>query len=84
MTAAPLLEVHALPLSRGKRTLAKALSFALPGGSFLELQGPNGSGKTSLLRALGRPAGQLQSQIHRRNDAEIFLLGQSSGFRPEL
>ena len=84
MTAAPLIEVQSLPLSRGKRTLAKALSFKVPGGSFLELQGPNGSGKTSLLRALARPAAQLESQIKRLDGADVFLLGQSSGFRPEL
>lgn len=84
MTAAPLIEVASLPLSRGKRTLAKALSFALPGGSFLELQGPNGSGKTSLLRALARPAARLEAQIHRLAGTDVFLLSQSSGFRPEL
>jgi heme exporter protein B len=84
MTAAVMLEVHSLPLSRGKRTLAKAITFAVPGGSYLELQGPNGSGKTSLLRALAYPPALLDPHVRRLDAADVFYFGQSSGFRPEL
>ncbi len=35
---------------RGERTLFESLSFALKGGELLRIGGPNGSGKTSLLR----------------------------------
>jgi len=35
---------------RGERTLFAGLSFALKGGELLRIGGPNGSGKTSLLR----------------------------------
>ena len=84
MTAAAMLEVNSLPLSRGKRTLAKAITFAVPGGSYLELQGPNGSGKTSLLRALSYPPALLDPHVRRLDAADVFYFGQSSGFRPEL
>lgn len=84
MTAAAVLGVMALPLSRGKRTLAKAITFAVPVGSYVELQGPNGSGKTSLLRALSKPLDRLDPHIHRLDVAEVFYFGQTSGFRPEL
>jgi heme exporter protein A len=48
----PSIRVEALTLSRGGRVLFEDLSFAAASGGYVELQGSNGSGKTSLLRAL--------------------------------
>lgn len=41
-----------LTLIRGERCLFRGLEFALKGGELLLLQGNNGSGKTSLMRAI--------------------------------
>lgn len=46
------LRVEALTLSRGGRALFEDLSFAADPGAYVEVQGSNGSGKTSLLRAI--------------------------------
>ena len=48
----PSLRVEALALSRGGRVLFEGLSFAAASGDYVEVQGSNGSGKTSLLRAM--------------------------------
>lgn len=48
----PTLRVEALALSRGGRLLFEGLSFALGGGAYAELRGANGTGKTTLLRAI--------------------------------
>ena len=48
----PSLRVEALSLSRGGRVLFENLSFAAAPGAYVEVQGSNGSGKTSLVRAL--------------------------------
>jgi heme exporter protein A len=48
----PSIRVEALAISRGGRMLFENLSFAAAPGAYVEVQGSNGSGKTSLLRAL--------------------------------
>lgn len=47
-----LLHADRLVLFRGENCLFRDLSFALAEGESLLIQGPNGSGKTSLLRAV--------------------------------
>ena len=48
----PLLQADSLCLLRGDRCLFKDLEFALRQGEMLVVEGPNGSGKTSLLRGI--------------------------------
>ena len=45
-----MLEVSNLACVRGERTLFSGLSFTVEPGTLLRVAGPNGSGKTSLLR----------------------------------
>src|SRR5512136_2692823 len=47
-----MLEVVDLTCERGERSLFSGLNFAAPGGTLLRIAGPNGTGKTSLLRIL--------------------------------
>ncbi len=47
-----MLEVSNLACSRGDHRLFSGLSFALHPGQIMQIQGANGSGKTSLLRTL--------------------------------
>ena len=47
-----MLEVINLTCVRGTRRLFKDLNFSAESGELIELRGPNGSGKTSLLRIL--------------------------------
>ncbi|WP_395647453.1 heme ABC exporter ATP-binding protein CcmA [Terricaulis sp.] len=60
----PAIRVDGLAISRGGRILFEGLSFTADAGRFVEITGANGSGKTSLLRAIAgylRPhAGQIR------------------------
>jgi heme exporter protein A len=47
-----MLEVVDLTCERGERSLFSGLRFAAPAGTLLRIAGPNGTGKTSLLRIL--------------------------------
>jgi len=89
-----MLSVSDLACARGERLLFRGVNFSLPAGGLLHVQGPNGSGKTSLLRLLvglatpahgvirwrGRPIGELQHQYWR----EIHYLGHANGVKEEL
>jgi len=48
----PLLEARDLACERGERLLFEGLNLRLEGGAMLQVEGHNGSGKTSLLRIL--------------------------------
>ncbi|WP_200929638.1 cytochrome c biogenesis heme-transporting ATPase CcmA [Pseudomonas taeanensis] len=73
----PLLEAIALACERDWRMLFEQLQLRLTAGEMLQVSGPNGSGKTSLLRLL---AGLMQPTA-----GEIRLNGQPlNGQRAEL
>jgi heme exporter protein A len=52
MSPQPQLETRAAHLWRGEKHLLRGVSFALHSGELLQVIGPNGVGKTSLLRAV--------------------------------
>jgi heme exporter protein A len=64
----PSLRVEDLSLARGGRVLFEGLSFAVDAGGYVEVHGANGSGKTSLLRAL---AGFLKPRAGRISYANV-------------
>lgn len=51
-TATDCLRAHSLELWRGERRLFHGLNLSVEPGELLHVSGPNGSGKTSLLRVL--------------------------------
>ncbi len=62
-----LLSAEGIGLVRGDRCLFRSLEFALNGGELLLVEGPNGSGKTSLLRLI--------SGLMEPDDGTIFWNG---------
>ncbi|HEY7901667.1 MAG TPA: heme ABC exporter ATP-binding protein CcmA [Caulobacteraceae bacterium] len=83
------LEVNDLAVARGGRRLFEKLAFRLDAGRMLAIAGPNGSGKTSLLRAIAgllRPAAGTivfegaEDSGHARRTA-CHLLGHQEGLK---
>ena len=62
-----LLSAENLECTRDDRLLFNGLSFSIGGGEVLQIEGPNGSGKTSLLRIL--------SGLRRADEGEVRWLG---------
>ena len=89
------LTADKLTLMRGDRTLFTNLSFRVAAGQALALEGPNGSGKTSLLRLiagfLAPQAGRLALSTNGReiSDGEergafVGWLAHQDGLKPQL
>ncbi len=86
------LEVRGLSCARGGRTLFAGLSFSAKAGDAIEIRGPNGVGKTTLLRALAglvRPTAGAVS-LHLRDGAlseprglHMHFAGPEPGARSE-
>ncbi len=92
--SASLFRVDQLRIEREGRPLFAPLSFDLQAGEALHLQGDNGAGKTSLLRALcglsgGHPgevrwADQSVTRLGPMFRREVFYLGHALGLKDEL
>jgi heme exporter protein A len=64
-----MLDVAALECVRGERTLFSDLEFTLEAGALLRVTGPNGSGKTSLLRILCGLAQPARGEVRWQGEA---------------
>jgi heme exporter protein A len=90
----PLLEVRSLACERGYKTLFQGVDFELHAGQSLHLQGPNGVGKTSLLRMVCGLAPVAQGELLWRGQplshpdstfrSERLYLGHQLALKDEL
>lgn len=89
-----MLEVSDLGCVRGERSLFSHVNFCLGGGELLDLQGGNGSGKTSMLRMICglsppesgeiRWRGELIARLGEDYRRELFFLGHHNAIKEEL
>ena len=90
----PQLEARAVHLWRGEKHLLRGVSFALYSGELLQVVGPNGVGKTSLLRCvaglLPTESGEIVWQGQQLPDGrdefhrELAYLAHVNGLKAEL
>ena len=95
MTATPsLLETRGLACIRGEMPLFENLSFTLGAGEALQVEGANGTGKTSLLRIIAGLTLPDEGQVYWRGqviarrrvefNAQLAYLGHHLGLKQEL
>jgi heme exporter protein A len=94
VVAPTLLEVSKLSCVRGDRRLFSGLDLSLAAGTFLQLTGPNGSGKTSLLRILCGLLAPAEGEIRWQGEnirslgedyfTAVTYLGHRHGVKDEL
>lgn len=77
------VEVSDLTVSRGGRAVLHGVSFRVPAGQALILRGPNGSGKTSLLRALAGLEPAVGGQVTPGTEAMAYA-GHLDGIKATL
>ncbi len=89
-----MLEAHDLCCVREERLLFDALNFVIQPGEIVQVEGPNGVGKTSLLRLLVGLSSPYAGKVSWNGDDilsgreeyhnELLYLGHHSGVRAEL
>ncbi len=88
------LAVKDVSVSRGGRTVTEGVTFTLDPGGWLELRGPNGGGKTSLLRCLAGLARPESGRIEWAEQGDVWpepatrglcaWLGHLDGLQPHF
>ena len=89
-----LLSLHKLQCRRGERELFNGVELTLARGELLQVEGPNGSGKTSLLRIVAGLSAAASGEIRWRNETigelaedyfrELLYLGHAAAIKDEL
>ncbi len=89
-----MLSLHQLQCRRGEREIFKGVALALQPGELLQVAGPNGSGKTSLLRIVAGLSEAAAGEIRWRNETindlaegyfrELLYLGHAAAIKDEL
>jgi branched-chain amino acid transport system ATP-binding protein len=69
MTRSPILEINAVNAGYGRRQVLRSITFAVPEGSVIGIIGPNGHGKSTLMRTI--------SGLNPVWSGEIFLAGSA-------
>ena len=94
MFPAHQLQLEQLACQRGDRVLFNDLSLQFQSGDFVQIEGHNGIGKTSLLRILAGLAQPVEGKVRWNSDEiikqreeyhyQLLYLGHHSGVKPEL
>ena len=89
-----MLSLHKIQCRRGERELFNGVELALQRGELLQVEGPNGSGKTSLLRIIAGLSEAAAGEIRWRNETikdlgedyfrELLYLGHAAAIKDEL
>jgi len=79
-----LIELEEVSCQIGGRTLFADLNFVITAGMRVGLVGPNGSGKTSLLRLVRGESSASSGEIHRADWLRIVYFDQTRELDPDL
>jgi zinc/manganese transport system ATP-binding protein len=86
----PIIRLTAATLGYGRRTLWKELNLTVQPGEFITILGPNGTGKTSLLKVLLGLQQLQKGSVHilneppKRGNPHIGYIPQQKAFDPDL
>lgn len=72
----PLIALHHVSLGYEDKTVLKDVTLTIGSSDTIVLQGPNGGGKTTLLRLLAGLASQQKGDVERRQDLRVGYLPQ--------
>lgn len=78
------LSVRDLSASRGGFLLFETVSFAIKPGGALRITGPNGTGKTTLLRCIAGLVCPDSGTIDKPKDNALHYLGHQNAMKPQL
>ncbi len=79
----PLLSLSGLTLVRGTRVLVQDMSLEVRAGEIWALEGANGAGKTTILRAAAGLFRPFLGQVRRAPQTSLRYLGHALALKPE-